>query len=72
MDEDSNGFVLATSGTKTGRFCCISALAASNVTFTGIGSTPSATSLAIPEIFELEGLFSSVTVNSGSVVLYLA
>ena len=72
MSDENAGFVLATTGTKMGRFCCISALAASNITFVGIGSTPSKTSLAIPELYELEGLFSSVTVNSGSVVIYNA
>jgi hypothetical protein len=69
---DESGFVLATTGTTTGRFCCISALADSNVDFVGAGSTPNASSLAIPKLFELEGIFTSVTVNSGSVVIYYA
>jgi hypothetical protein len=71
-DNNNAGFVLATTGTNTGRFCCIYALAASSVTFTGIGSTPNATALAIPVIGKVCGLFSSVTVNSGSVVIYNA
>ena len=71
MDENA-GFIHATTGTETGRFRCLYALAASSVTFTGIGSTPNATALAIPVTGKVYGLFSSVTVNSGSVILYLA
>lgn len=71
MDENA-GFIHATTGTETGRFRCLYALAASSVTFTGIGSTPNATALAIPVTGKIYGLFSSVTVNSGSVVIYNA
>jgi hypothetical protein len=64
------GFVQATTGTHTGNFGCIYALADSSVTAIGNGSTPDLSSLAIPVRGKILGRFTSVTVNSGSVILY--
>jgi len=64
------GFIHATTGTHTGEFGCLYALADSNITATGKGGTPNLSSVAIPVRGKVLGKFSSVTVNSGSMILY--
>lgn len=70
MNDYYGGFIQATTGTHVGQFGCIYALADSNVSAVGLGGTPNLTSLAIPVRGEIKGRFNSVTVNSGSVIIY--
>lgn len=64
------GSIHATTGTHTGEFGCLYALADSNITATGKGGTTNLSSVAIPVRGKVLGKFSSVTVNSGSMILY--
>lgn len=70
MDNYYSGFIHATSGTHTGEFGCLYALADSSITATGKGGSPDLTTVTIPVRGKIMGKFTSVTVNSGSVVLY--
>lgn len=70
MQQQYAGFTHATTGTHTGEFGCIYALAASVITAIGKGGTPNLTSVTVPVTGKIFGKFSSVTVASGSVILY--
>lgn len=70
MQQQYAGFIHATTGTHIGEFGCIYALAAASVTTIGKGGTPNLSAVTIPVTGKIFGKFTSVTVNSGSVILY--
>jgi hypothetical protein len=71
-DDQYGGFqLLSSGGSAVGVFTKIYALNASTITWVGSGSFASGTSIAIAATAELEGLFTSVSVASGNVLVYL-
>lgn len=61
--------VTSTAGTYTGNYCCVEALTECVITITG-NDVEGITSLTLPESRQLLGNFTSITLTSGTLIMY--